>query len=227
MSRHGPQAQTATALLTGLLMLPVALIPGHDGPARASGTPGLAISVADGQLSVRPGQVLTYTARLRDTGTAAIAGLQVTQTLSAGLKVIGASDNGVRKARLVAWSTALPAGGTRTFQVTARVTKAPAQMTRVAAVACATLPGSGQPVVCAAHLDRLPGAPPVSAPASGRAGSLVSAATALALLAGCLLAILLVRRARPAFRLTAMHKPATAGPAPDAPQPSAPNTTGQ
>jgi len=52
----------------------------------------------------------------------------------------------------------LARGRTRTFLVTARVTRPPAQMLRLAAIACVALAGARQPIVCAAHLDKLPAA---------------------------------------------------------------------
>jgi len=197
ISRRGRHAQASVALVTGLIALPVVTTPGHDGPARSAKVPGLAISISDGQVSARPGQMLTYTASLRNTGTASIPRLTVTEMLPAGLKITAASDNAAVQAAQVAWSSALPAGGTRTFRVTARVTKPPAQLLRLAAVACVTLPGSQQPVVCAAHLDRLPAID--AAPAARRPGlaeSLLLAAAALALLACCAAALLFVWRAR-------------------------------
>jgi uncharacterized repeat protein (TIGR01451 family) len=199
ISRYGTHARATAAVVTGLIALPVVTAPGHDGPTRAPKAPGLAISISDGQASTRPGQVLTYTASLRNTGTMSISRLEVTDTLSAGLKVTWASDNGVVKAGQVTWATALPAAGTRNFQVTARVTKTPAQLLRLAAVACVTLSGGRQPTVCAAHLDRLPAATagPASRPVHWIAGALAYTAGGLAVLVlGLLTAIAARRRGR-------------------------------
>jgi uncharacterized repeat protein (TIGR01451 family) len=199
ISRYGTHAQATAALVTGLIALPVVTAPGHDGPTRAPRAPELAISISDGQASARPGQALTYTASLRNTGTVSISRLEVTDTLSAGLKVTWASDKGVVKAGQVTWSTALPAAGTRNFRVTARVTKTPAQMLRLAAVACVTLAGGRQPTVCAAHLDRLPAAAAGRASRSAHwvAGAPEYTAAGLVVLAlGLLTAIAARRRGR-------------------------------
>jgi uncharacterized repeat protein (TIGR01451 family) len=199
ISRHGAHARATAALVTGLIALPVVTAPGHDGPTRAPKVPGLAISISDGLLRVRPGQVLTYTASLRNTGTVSISKLEVTEMLSAGLEIISASGNGVVKARQVTWSAALPAAGTRKFLVAARVTKTPAQMLRLAAVACVTLAGGRRPAVCAAHLDRLPAAAagPASRSAHRVAGVLAYTAGGLAVLGlGLLTAIAARRRGR-------------------------------
>lgn len=225
ISRYGTHARATAALVTGLIALPVASAPGHDGPTRAPKAPGLAISISDGRVAARPGQVLTYTAILRNTGTASVPRLAVTDTLPAGLKVTWAGGNGVVKAGEVTWSTALPAAATREFRLTAQVTKTPAQMLRLAAVACVTLSGARQPAVCAAHLDRLPVALAAPARRAGLAGPVLLAATAVAVVAGCLLALMLIRRtrrwARPAFHAAAKKpagEPAKAAPPNASPQ---------
>ena len=76
--------------------------------------------------------------------------------------------------------------------------RTPARVLRLAAVACATLPGGGRPIVCAAHLDRLPAATADSAAGSGSSGSklLPYAAAGLALLAAGLLTVIARRRIR-------------------------------
>jgi hypothetical protein len=99
----------------------------------------------------------------------------------------------------VAWHATLPAGGARTFHVVALVTRTPARVSRLAAVACAALPGGRAPVVCAAHLDRLPAAAAGPAAAgSGSSGSklLAWAGGGLAVLVAVLLAVIAGRRIR-------------------------------
>ena len=66
----------------------------------------------------------------------------------------------------------IPAGGTGTFHVAARVARTPPRLLRLATVACASAQGGSRPIVCAAHLDRLPAAAAASAPrAAGPAGT--------------------------------------------------------
>lgn len=197
ISRYDAQARVTAVLAVGLIAVPAALATAHDGGARPAKAPALAISVSDGQVAARPGQVLTYTASLRNMGTAAAARLVVTETLSAGLDVVRASGNGVVRASQVTWSTAVPARGTQTFRVTARVTNPPARILRLADVACVTLAGGRQPIVCAAHLDRLPAAA-TAGPARHRAGRDLwpYAAAILAVLAACLAAAFFSYRAR-------------------------------
>jgi uncharacterized repeat protein (TIGR01451 family) len=237
ISRYDAHARASAVLAVGLIALPAAMVTGHPAPPRPTGTaspratgaPELTISISDGQVAVRPGDTLTYRVSLRNTGTVTARRLEVTQTLSPGLEVTGASDSGVARAERVTWSAAVPPGGTRTFLVTARVTRPPAQMLRLAAIACVALPGAKQPIVCAAHLDKLPAAEAGKGGKAGPArrqsgmGVLPYAAAALALLAGCLAAVLFGRRTRlrrrPPSPETAKHKEAV----PQMSPPSAPN----
>ena len=244
ISRYDAHARASAALAVGLIAFPAAMATGrsssppttpgisHPATPRAAGAPELTISISDGQVAVRPGQMLSYRVSVRNTGTVTAGRLEVTQTLSAGLEVTGTSENGVARAGRVAWSTALPAGGTRTFLVTARVTRPPAQMLRLAAIACVALPGARQPIVCAAHLDKLPAAEAGKAGKGGPArrqsgmGAAPYAEAAFALLAVCVAAVLFRYRTRLRRRLpsreSAKHKAAT----PAASAPSAANANG-
>lgn len=213
--------RVSAALAVGLIAIPAAAT-GHPGasatghrvasrtaPAVASPTapavpsprvPGLTISVTDGRAAATTGDRLTYTVSVRDTGTAAARHLKITQTLSPGLEFVAASGNGVAKAGQVAWHATLPAGGTRTFLVTALVTQTPARELRLAAVACVALPGGSRPIVCAAHLDQLPAAT-AAAEAATRSGPsssnlTVYAAGGLAVLVAGLLTVIAGRRIR-------------------------------
>ncbi len=161
--------------------------------------PALTISVSDGRAAADPGEQLTYTVSVRDGGTVGARHLKITQTLSAGLDFLSASPRGTAGGGQIAWSAAIPAGGTRTFRVTARVTRTPAGLLRLAAVACASDEGSSRPIVCAAHLDRLPAATAASASrVAGPAGPgpLPYAAAAVAVLAAVVLAVIARRRIR-------------------------------
>ena len=81
------------------------------------------------------------------------------------------------------------------------MTRTPARALRLAAVACASARGGSRPIVCAAHLDRLPAAAqaPGSASRSARPAGLpplAYAGAALAVLAAAVLAVLARRRVR-------------------------------
>ena len=110
---------------------------------------------------------------------------------------MSASGDGVATAGRIAWHATLPAGGTRTFRVVALVTRPPARVSRLAAIACVALAGGSRPIVCAAHLDRLPAAAARSAAAgSGSSGSklLAYAGGGLAVLAAGLATVVASRR---------------------------------
>lgn len=204
-------------MLAGLIAMPIAVLPGHVAPtkpvtARASAgvpqrpshvplasVPSLTIGVSDGRTAVKAGDELTYVVSVRDSGTRSAPHLRITQTLSEGLEFLSASPRGTAAKGQVAWYAGIPAGGTRTFRVVARVTQPPARLLRLAAVACAAADGSSRPIVCAAHLDRLPAA--AVAPASGGARPsrlvlLPYAVAVLLVLAAGVLAVIAFRRLR-------------------------------
>ena len=210
-SGHAISTQASTALAAGLIAFPVAAATGHPvaaatGHPVASRTapaaptprgPALSISVTDGHVTAAAGERLTYTASVRDTGTSLARNLKITQTLSPGLQLLSASGNGTATARQVTWHATVPAGATRTFRVTARVTQTPARQARLAAIACAALPGASRPIVCAAHLDRLPPAAESGAGTGAPGGYLPAyAAAGLAALAAVLLTVTAARRIR-------------------------------
>jgi uncharacterized repeat protein (TIGR01451 family) len=169
---------------------------------RGSRVPDLAVTVSDGHASARAGEVLTYLVTVRDTGSVAAPRLTVSQTLSPGLRFLSASDQGVETGGRVSWPAGLAAGGSRTFRLVAQVVKTPATLLRLAAVACVALPGSSRPVVCAAHLDRLPAAA-AAVSQSGRSGVSAAGYAAIGLAAaalGLLGAVVVRRRGRGRMR---------------------------
>jgi uncharacterized repeat protein (TIGR01451 family) len=181
LARTGP-AGTTSALAVGLVALPAVMAAGHP---VAPPQPGFTISVNDGRGAARTGDRLVYTVAVRDSGSVAATRVQVTQTISSGLTFISASDNGVARNGRVTWSASLPAGRTRTFRVTARVTRTPATPMRLATIACVELPDRSRPVVCAARLDPLPATAAQTTSRPGRSGSgvLTYGSAALAVLA--------------------------------------------
>jgi uncharacterized repeat protein (TIGR01451 family) len=220
-----PRNQASAVLMAGLIAVPVASAPHLAVRVQPSGTPrptvrvqpsgtprpsvrvhapagpALTISVSDGQTAANPGDRLTYVVTLRDVGRAGAQHLEVTQTLSPGLDFLSASPRETAVRGKVTWRAAIAAGGTQTFRMVARVTHTPARLLRLAAVACASAQGGGRPIVCAAHLDRLPAAASASGSVSrsGRpAGmpALAYAGVALAVLVAAALAVLARRRGR-------------------------------
>jgi uncharacterized repeat protein (TIGR01451 family) len=209
LQRTMPAGATA-ALAVGLIAMPAAMAVSHPATshpkpspttpvARASRTPGLTISVSDGHAAARAGDKLTYTVSVRNSGDVAVRRLKVTQTLSTGLEFLSANDRGVAAGGDVSWTASLPLGGQRTFIDITRVIRTPPTLLSLAAVACVTLPGSSRPIVCAAHLDRLPAAAAARASRSGHSVGTVGIYTAAglaALVLGLLTAIVARRRGR-------------------------------
>jgi uncharacterized repeat protein (TIGR01451 family) len=212
ISQRTTPTQATAALAVGLIAIPAAMAvsppaashpkPPHTASvaraSRASRAPGLTISVSDGHVAARAGDELTYAVSVRNSGAVAVRRLKVTQTLSAGLKFLSASDHGVAAGGDVSWTASLPVGGKRTFVDVTRVTSTPATLLRLAAVACVTLPGSTRPLVCAAHLDRLPAAAASTSRSGHPIGNVLTyTAAGLAVLAlGLLTAIVARRRGR-------------------------------
>jgi uncharacterized repeat protein (TIGR01451 family) len=209
ISQRTTPTQATAALAVGLIAMPAAMAVSHPtashpkppptaSAGRASRAPGLTISISDGHVTARAGDELTYAVSVRNSGAVAVQRLKVTQTLSAGLELLSASDRGVAASGDVSWTASLPVGAKRTFVDVARVTKTPSTLLSLAAVACVTLPGGSRPVVCAAHLDRLPAAAAVASRSGHSAGNgLAYTAAGLAVLAlGLLTAIVARRRGR-------------------------------
>jgi uncharacterized repeat protein (TIGR01451 family) len=214
ISQRTTPTQATAALAVGLVAMPAAMAVSHPAAiqpkqphtasaAHGSRAPGLTITISDGRVTARAGDKLGYTVSVRNSGAVAVRRLKVTQTLSSGLEFISASDHGVAAGGDVSWTASLPVGGRRTFVDVTRVTSTPATLLRLAAVACVTLPGSSRPLVCAAHLDRLPALAAASASRSAHPTGNVRTYTAagVAVLAlGLLTAIVARRRGRPRRR---------------------------
>ena len=223
ISWHPRNAQASVAILAGLIAMPIAVLPGHVAPTKhgaptkpvtatasagvprgashapPGSVPSLTIGVSDGRTAVKTGDQLTYVVSVRDGGTRGAPHLKITQTLSPGLEFLSASRHGTAVNGQVAWYAGIPAGGTQIFRVVARVTRPPAQLLRLAAVACAAADGSSRPIVCAAHLDRLPAAAVASASQDARPSRRVLpayAVAALVVLAAGVLAMIAFRRLR-------------------------------
>jgi len=217
ISWHPKNARASVVMLAGLIAMPIAVLPGHVAPTKPvtatagvpqrpshvplASVPALTIGVSDGRTAAKAGDQLTYVVSVRDSGARGAPHLKITQTLSAGLEFLSASPHGTAANGQVAWYAGIPAGRTQTFRVVARVTRPPAQVLRLAAVACAAADGSSRPIVCAAHLDRLPAAAVAAAAASQGARPsgpilLAIAVAVLVVLAAGVLAVIAFRRLR-------------------------------
>jgi uncharacterized repeat protein (TIGR01451 family) len=134
--------------------------------ARPLTEPGLSISITDGRTSVARGDHLRYVVTIKNAGTATVRNLHVTLSLPPYLSVNSASQRAGDKAGKVTWHTNLRPGKAASFTAAAVVGRTPRGMGHLAVVACAVQHAS-TPVVCAAHLDRLPGAAGTTSSTSG------------------------------------------------------------
>jgi uncharacterized repeat protein (TIGR01451 family) len=187
-------AQAGAAMAAGFMAVPLALLGGHGATAatlvtrRAASAaivaahatrppvthritgPRLSISVSDYRTSAKIGDRLSYAVSIRNVGTAEVPHLTITLTLPRGVPLSSISRHGASAGEKVTWHASVPAGRTQTFRATGQVNRPPAQMARLAAVACAAAKSGGNPIVCAADLDRSPAGAVAAAVKSGRAG---------------------------------------------------------
>jgi uncharacterized repeat protein (TIGR01451 family) len=170
-------------------------------PANAA-APALSISVTDGRRTVQPGDLITYTIKIRNIGVTNAPGLKIVQTLPPGMKLISATGHAGSRPGQLTWQVSLRARHTDTFQVVGRVGKTPKQLLRLATVACASGRHSDTPIVCATRSDELPAGAMVAAHAShptppagaGSHAGYLSVAIALALITAGACGWLLLRR---------------------------------
>jgi uncharacterized repeat protein (TIGR01451 family) len=131
----------------------------------------LSIGVTDSRQRVQSGDLVTYAVEVHNIGKRNAPRLNIVQTLPAGLTFISASRHPARRADQLTWRLSLPAGHTSKFRVQGKVGKTPAQLLRLATIACATTGASTRPIVCAAHSDELPAGAVAAAQASQDASS--------------------------------------------------------
>jgi uncharacterized repeat protein (TIGR01451 family) len=120
-------------------------------------SPALSIDVSDGATTAKPGDVLSYTVKIRNIGSASAPPLEVALMLPPAFKLLSASGGGARDAGQVKWRVSLlQAGRSGTFRVVGRIGRTPGQLLRLDAIACATTREGVKPIVCAASSDELP-----------------------------------------------------------------------
>lgn len=118
--------------------------------------PALSIKVDDGSVKTRPGQVHTYTIRLRNLGSTDLNGMAVTESLPGGTTLVGSADGGsTGPDGQITWTVDLPVGQEVVRVVKARVDKLPSG-NGIASTACARLAGSTVPIVCSTDFDQIP-----------------------------------------------------------------------
>jgi uncharacterized repeat protein (TIGR01451 family) len=205
MTSSEPRGRPARRALGLLLGVAVAVLATAVPATATDAAPQLSIAVDDGHTSTAAGATLTYTITVRNLGTDDVSGLEVTQSVPAGLKLRSTNPAAAPQTGRVGWKMDLKATGSAVVHSTMTVSQTPADLMRLATVACASTSTDGPPIVCAAHSDQLP-AGAAAAANQERAASALSAGAPMWWYVGgavCLLAVALVaflafrRRNRP------------------------------
>ena len=129
---------------------------GPVGPAWAGApAPQLSIAVDDGQAEARSGTTLRYAVTVTNLGAKPVRNLQVSQTAPSGTTLASVDSDGTKAT--ARWSLDVPAGKTVTVKTSVEVgANLPADLLRLAAVACASTGPKAPPTVCASDSDQLP-----------------------------------------------------------------------
>ncbi|WP_214109609.1 DUF11 domain-containing protein [Acrocarpospora catenulata] len=132
--------------------------PGKTEARKAKPAPGYALTIAidNGHTTASQGDRLTYTIQVTNTGPQDSPDLTISQTLVPGLKLLSTTPPAKNTQDRITWTRTLPAGEKAEFKTTAEVGDLPANLQRLAIVACATKKNTNHPIVCATHTARLP-----------------------------------------------------------------------
>lgn len=125
-------------------------------PAPSPAGPQLSIAVDNGLDTAASGDELSYVITLTNVGTEDLSDLLVTQSLPPGTSLVRADAEGDEKTGLVQWEVDLRATKKVTFKTSLKLADTPAEVLRLASVACAKVSVKAPPVVCAADSDMLP-----------------------------------------------------------------------
>lgn len=197
---------------------------GQPGPASTSAPPAWEVALTDATTEARAGTA-TYHVTIRNRGRAAGKNILIRLTAPTQITFAKADKQASVQPHEVAWTLNLAAAATATLHATGKVGPLPGAGQRgIAVSACAFQYRGKVPVVCAADINQIPGAPSIHQASSGtvhapgtpvwsRWWMWLTAAGALALALGGVGALLVGRRVR--SRRT-QHRPATtpAGPSP-------------
>jgi uncharacterized repeat protein (TIGR01451 family) len=125
----------------------------------------MVIGVSDGVTSATTGDELTYTISLRNDGAADSGPLGVRFQPPSGAELTTVDHDGAREDGVATWSVDLPAGGTLTLTVGAKVATLPEGVNGLAGIACIT--HDGTPSLCATDMNQIPGQPDIHAIVEG------------------------------------------------------------
>ncbi len=177
----------------------------------ADAAPQLSIAIDDGHTSTTAGDSLNYVITIQNLGSTDVDGMLLHQSLPTGLTFGSADLDGVADADGVGWKLDLKVTETATFHTSMTVTDTPADLLRLATVACASTAADGPPIVCAAHSDELPAGAAAAVAAANQAALTNAVASAtperpwwylpaglalVVLLVGVLVYVLVIRQHR-------------------------------
>ncbi|GAA1427309.1 hypothetical protein GCM10009616_04140 [Microlunatus lacustris] len=130
--------------------------PASAAPRSTPAPPQLSIAVDNGSDRAASGDELSYVITLTNVGTEDVSDLLVTQSLPPGTSLISADADGEKKKEGVEWEVDLEANEKTTFKTNVELADTPAEVLRLAIVACAKVSAKAAPVVCASDSDLLP-----------------------------------------------------------------------
>jgi uncharacterized repeat protein (TIGR01451 family) len=152
-------------ILVAAALVGVAIAPPPSPDAVHAATAAMVIGVSDGVTSATTGDELTYTISLRNDGAADSGPLGVRFQPPSGAEVTTVDHDGAREDGVATWSIDLPAGGTLTLTVGAKVATLPEGVNGLAGIACIT--HDGTPTLCATDMNQIPGQPDIHAVVEG------------------------------------------------------------
>ncbi|WP_374947807.1 hypothetical protein [Agreia sp.] len=129
--------------------------PEEPAPAEP-GAPQLSITVSDEKDAVSAGDELAYSITIVNLGTSDAFDLTVTQTVPEGLEFTSADSGGTLTSSTVGWTVTVKAAETATLKTTMTAGDTPADLLRLATVACAASVPTEPPIVCASDSNILP-----------------------------------------------------------------------
>lgn len=143
-------------VLQAVALATLAVAEPHAAAGNVPPGPQLSVSIDDGRTTAAAGDRLTYTITVRNLGTGNLSGLDLTQSVPPGATVGATNPTGTTHAGAIRWRLAVRASGTAEFHTTVTVRNTPADLLRLASVACVNTSGQTRPLVCATHSDELP-----------------------------------------------------------------------
>jgi uncharacterized repeat protein (TIGR01451 family) len=212
--RLRPALRAAQALAAALVVsagLLAASVPPPADPAPADPPPAevtapeLSIAISDGTEAAASGDELSYTIDVENLGSSDVFDLTITQSVPEGLSFSSADNGGALEASTVSWSIELAAGQAASLGTTMTVGETPAELLRLATVACALPAPADPPIVCASDSDILPaGVAAEEASESAAEGSddstgwiVAAGVSGAAVIVVAVIVVLVVRRRRP------------------------------